>query len=211
MVTDTFVTAAGSVAVPAGATQADVNVYGYWGGAFPAAGEVLNIDTVKLTVGSLFNGVHTGKGVFAQGIANLAAVGGPMAGTFRVASTGSEQDVSTAAVLFNPDPTVATQIIAHVTMRDGSASATNESMRCRIGISTDGGVTYTFGTEAIIIVGTSAGGAQNGMMTAVHAVATVPTDDIWVKVQIRLDAGTVANYNFSQVAWTAFCCPVFQT
>ena len=71
-------------------------------------------------------------------------------------------------------------------------------MRCRIGISTDGGVTYTFGTEAIIIVGTSAGGAQNGMMTAVHAVATVPTDDIWVKVQIRLDAGTVANYNFTK-------------
>lgn len=211
MVLSTWIQVTGTGNVPVGATQFVVTVNGAFASA-PAAIETSRLDSVVVTAGSSYDGYHTGQGNFHQGVTNLAVNGGSFA-NHAVSAANVWEDIGSAFIIVFPDATMPVQVSAtgHVRV-DSALSATPSIMRFRVGLSTDGGVSYSWGNEVALNGGTGAGAISFGTLSTSHRLATflpVGGSSIMVSLQSKQDTNTGQVHTFSFPNWTAVCCPLW--
>lgn len=95
------------------------------------------------------------------------------------------------------DPGEEVFITAHLTGSLLVASGVNRSVRVRVGISTDGGSTYTFGNEPWGQIDNSGSNQRRAAISASHEVHNVtPSSGIRVKAQALISGGATTDMDF---------------
>lgn len=178
-------------------------------GAFPFTGTVgMLFYNYSLTAPRTHTGVFFGKMVPSKGIQNMSVQSGSAATFQPTLSTTMQSLVAVNTIFANPDLTQNTAVLLTATSFGSSVNAAQINMQMRVGISLDGGATFTFSLTSIARVGNIAGGSENVPMAVTFQVTGVPTGAIKIAVQGEADSAAFASYSFQNIMWTAITLPV---
>ncbi len=140
------------------------------------------------------------------GGAGLVIDGGTLTDKTTFSAVDTWEDWDTAITITDPGVAVAISAQATGSIEDTSGNGGGEG-RMRVGISIDGGSTYTFGNEPIADVDDLSADIGFASLGAVHFRSGTPTGDILVKVQAMIIGGVIGDIDFTDGGLTIQTVP----